>query len=99
MRNYELTVLLRPDFSSDELQKAQDKISKTLTDAGAKVEKTESWGRKMLAYAIGKYDEAVYVFFSFSMDPANAQTTEESVKRADGVIRHLFVLAEEQGNE
>lgn len=99
MRNYELTVLLRPDFSSDELQKAQDKISKTLSDLGAKVEKTESWGRKMMAYRIGKYDEAVYVFFSFSMDPAKAQAAEENVKRADGVIRHLFVLAEEQVTE
>ena len=96
MRNYELTVLLRPDFSSDELQKAQDRVSKLLGDFGAEIQKTDAWGRKMLAYKIGKYDEAVYVFYAFTMDPSKAQAAEEGVKRADGVIRHLFVLAEEQ---
>lgn len=99
MRNYELTVLLRPDYTSDEQQKTQEKLAKLIADLGGKVEKTDNWGRKMTAYKIGKYDEAVYVFYSVSMDPAKAQAIEQAVKLTDGVIRYLFLLADDKAGK
>ena len=96
VKNYELMVLFSPELTSDALQKLQDKISQIITSAGGKVSKLDAWGRRPIAYKIKKYTDAVYVVYYFSLDTAKAQEAERDVQLTDGVIRHVFIIAEEQ---
>lgn len=94
-RAYELTVMFAPTLTSEELKKAQDAVSGHITSLGGKISKTDNWGRKMMAYKIGKFEDAVYVLFSMTLDSLKAQDLEQSVKHTPGVIRHLCVTADQ----
>lgn len=93
-KTYELVVLLNPTLTSDLLKKTQEDIQKFITSKKGSVKKTEEWGRKVLAYAIGKHTEAVYVLYQVEMDPADAQALDRMVQLNDTVIRHLLVVNE-----
>ena len=96
VKSYELTVLFSPNSTSDVLQKLQDSVTKTITSHGGKITKTDIWGRKLMAYRIKKFDEAFFVLYMLSVEADKAQELERAVKLTDGVIRHLFVVAEEE---
>lgn len=82
-----------PDLTSEELKKAQDAVSGHITSFEGKISKVDTWGRKMLAYKIAKYEDAVYVLYHITLDASKAQELEQLVKHTSGVIRHLCVLS------
>ena len=60
MKEYELTVLIRPDREV-ELDKSLDVVKKLVSDNGGKLLSEDNWGKKRLAYKIKGEDFAVYV--------------------------------------
>ena len=51
---YELAVLLSPDLSEFDVQKVIDKVKASINPKGGVVQKEYTWGKKRLAYPIGK---------------------------------------------
>ncbi|HIH47432.1 TPA: 30S ribosomal protein S6 [Candidatus Woesearchaeota archaeon] len=94
LRNYELTVLYRPDLTSEELKKSQDAVASTVKSLGGDIKKIDEWGRRPMAYKIKKQQEAVYLLYHLSLDPEKSQVLEQNVIRTSGVLRHLFVIAD-----
>ena len=62
MKKYELLYILRPDLEEDARKKVVESLSDLLTKNGAKVNKTEEWGLKQLAYEIKKINQNVLRF-------------------------------------
>jgi small subunit ribosomal protein S6 len=89
MAQYEVAVLYDPHLEID-LSKAEDKVKKIFTDAGGKVEKTDNWGKKKLAYKIAKHDHAVYVFYTLEMPGEGVIKVETALNITDEVIRYLI---------
>ena len=52
MHRYEVLFILRPDAPDDEIDKAIAQMEGYATAAGGKLEKTEKWGRRKLAYRV-----------------------------------------------
>jgi small subunit ribosomal protein S6 len=92
-RAYEFTVLFSPQLTSDEQKQAQEAVVAHVTTVGGTVTKTDVWGRKSTAYAVGKFKEAFYVLFTLELPTEKAQALEQLVRHTPGVIRHLSVLA------
>ena len=61
MRTYEIVFITAPNTTEDDLTKLNSQLDKVVTDLGGTITKTDNWGRKKLAYKIGKYEEGVYV--------------------------------------
>ena len=61
MRTYEIVYIVVPSTTDDDLAKLNSQLEKVVADLGGKIVKTDLWGRKKLAYKIGKYEEGVYV--------------------------------------
>jgi small subunit ribosomal protein S6 len=82
-------VLYHPDLEID-LEKAESRVTKIITDNGGKISKTDNWGKRKLAYPIAKQDFAVYVFYTADM-PAEAVTkVEQTFNITDEIIRFLI---------
>jgi len=96
MRLYDIVVLLTPDLSEDEAAKVTADYRKILTDGGAEVVKDDAWGRRKLAYAIGRKRDAYYHHFQVRAEPAIVTETERRLKLSDQVLRHLAVRADEE---
>lgn len=90
MNQYEIAVLYHPDLEVD-LSKAEDRVTKILTDNGGKVTGTDNWGKRKLAYNISGNEHAVYVFYAVELPPANVAKVEATLNITDEVIRFLIV--------
>src|SRR5580704_19705436 len=61
-RLYDLIFIARPATPEDEIKKVLSGIEHTCTEKGAKIEKTEHWGTRKLAYRVAKHREGIYVY-------------------------------------
>lgn len=96
MRLYDIVVLLTPDLSDEEAAKVTAEHRKVLTDGGAELVRDESWGRRKLAYPIGRKRDAHYHHFQVRAEPPVISETERRLKLSDQVLRHLAVRADEE---
>jgi small subunit ribosomal protein S6 len=90
MNQYEIAVVYHPDLEVD-MSKAEEKVSKIITDEGGKITKTDSWGKRKLAYPIKKQEHGIYVFYTVEIDPSKLQKVESTLNITDELIRYLIV--------
>src|SRR6516164_5267875 len=60
-RQYELVYILPPETTEQQAAELHEQIEAIVTRMHGAIEKSENWGRKKLAYDIGRYKEGVYV--------------------------------------
>ena len=89
MHTYEIAILFHPDLEID-LSKPQSKVEKIFTDNGAKITKTDNWGKKKLAYKIVNQDQAVYIFYTLDIPAESIRKIEATLNITDEVIRYLI---------
>jgi small subunit ribosomal protein S6 len=56
----------------------------------------EHWGRRALAYKIGRHDNGYYVISHFTTAPKQLPEFERALKLDDGVVRYLVSLFEHE---
>ena len=54
------------------------------------------WGRRQLAYPIGRRENGYYVIAKFAAEPASLPEYERALKLDDGVVRFLVTLYEHE---
>ena len=94
MRDYELMVVLDPNLDEAAIEALNTRIQGMVTQRGGTVESVESWGRKRLAYPIGRYRDGVYVLSRLQLPPNAAVEIERALKFTESVIRHLLLRAD-----
>jgi small subunit ribosomal protein S6 len=90
MVQYEVAVLYHPDLEVD-LTKAEERVTKIITDNVGKVVSTDNWGKRRLAYKIKGEEHAVYVFYTVELEPTSVRKIESALNITDEVIRYLIV--------
>lgn len=90
MHQYEIAVLYHPDLEVD-LTKAEEKVTKLITGNGGKIQNTDNWGKRKLAYPIKKQEHAVYVFYTVELPAESVKKIENTLNITDEVIRYLIV--------
>lgn len=91
MRDYELTVIFRPEIAEEEIPAEIDKVSQMISQKGGVVGEVNRWGRKRLAYPIKHCREGNYVLTPFKMDPTTALELDKNLRGSDRILRHLMV--------
>jgi len=94
MFDYELTLILDPDLSSEDQKKLIEKIKKIIEDTKGKVEKTNDWGKKELAYPIKKKKMGDYFLWEIKADPEQIDKVDKKLKIEEGVMRYLIIRKE-----
>lgn len=93
MRNYELLVVAQPDLDETSLAEINTKIEGWINEAGGKVEKTDIWGKRHLAYEIRKQRDGIYVLYQVSMPPTYTVELERNLRFLETVMRHMITVA------
>ena len=77
-RLYELIYLVKRDATSEELAALADRVKAVVADFGGAVMKTESWGKRRLAYEIQKGSERhLKAFYEYNVLQGPAGMTAE----------------------
>jgi small subunit ribosomal protein S6 len=95
-RLYDLIFITRPATPEDEVKKVISGIEATCAEKGAKIEKTEHWGTRKLAYRVAKHREGIYVYQQIrSNHPDLITELERRLRVQDVVIKYLTVRLDE----
>ena len=95
-RKYELIYILKPESTEAEQAEFQSQIEAIIARVGGgTLEKTDVWGRRKLAYDIGKHKEGLYVLDVIKGDGALVHELDRRLKNTEGLLRHLIVRVDE----
>lgn len=95
MRNYELMFVADPRLSDEEFVTMSDEYKNMILSGGAQIVGEESWGRRKLAYPVGKMNEGRYMLFFVEAEGKNPlPEVEHRMRQNDKILRYLTVRTE-----
>jgi small subunit ribosomal protein S6 len=95
-RQYELVYILSPDATEQEIADLHTQVESIIARYQGELVKTENWGRRKLAFRIGKHREGTYVLEVFKGTGELTKELDRRLKVIDSVIRHLCVRVDEE---
>ena len=90
-RQYELVYILPPDSTEQQVAEVHEQIGAVVARLNGHIEKTDSWGRRRLAYEIAHQKEGVYVLDVINGSGELMKELDRRLKVMDQVIRHMVV--------
>ncbi len=94
LRDYELTVIIKPDMDVEKLEARINAIGQFITDKDGAVSEIQKWGKRKLGYPIKHSLEGFYVLVKCKMKPASGKELEGNLRISDDVLRHLLIVVE-----
>jgi len=95
-RLYDLIFIARPATPEEEIKKILSVIEHAVAEKGGKIEKTEHWGTRKLAYRVAKHREGMYVYQQIRTTHGELITElERRLRVQDNVIKYLTVRLDE----
>lgn len=88
--NYETIMIINSNLEEATIRATIEKFE-SLINANGKVESTEEWGKKKLAYPIKKQAEGYYVLVNFTSNPEFIDELDRVYNITDEVIKHIVV--------
>ena len=98
MRHYEVVFLVHPD-QSEQVPAMVDKYRSLIQGSGGQVHRFEDWGRRHLAYDIGKVHKAHYVLMNVECDQPTIDEIASMFKFSDAVLRNLIIRKDQAVTE
>ncbi len=95
-RLYDLVFIIRPATPEEEIKKVLTTIENTCAEKGGKIEKTENWGTRKLAYKVMKHREGIYVYQQIRTNHGElVHELERRLGVQDAVIKYQTVRLDE----
>ncbi len=91
---YETIFITRQEVSLQDVEKITAGFSKTLTDNGGAIVKTEQWGLRDLAYMIKKSSKAYYTLLAIDSSYNAVKEMERKMSLSEDVLRHVTIRVE-----
>ncbi len=90
-RQYELVYILPPDTTEQQTAELHEQVEAVVTRMSGRIDATENWGRRRLAYEIGHLKEGVYVMEVLTGSGDLMKELDRRLRVMDQVVRHLIV--------
>ena len=90
MNRYEMLYVLKNEVSDEAKDAVIAKFEKLVVENGGKVESTEKWGSKKLAYAINYKNDGFFVLMTFEAPTTLIAEIERVAGIQDEVIRRMI---------
>lgn len=98
MKNYEITFIVDPVLSGDEIKQTAKTYQDLLTEGGCSIVHKEEMGLRQLAYPIQKRHSGIYFSLEFNAPNGSIIDSFELALRRDGrIIRFLTVALDKFG--
>ncbi len=95
-RQYELMYIVSPEASEQEVSDLHAQVEGIVARFEGKVDKSENWGRRKLAYDIKRQREGIYVLETLTGPGDMVKELGRRLKVIDQVMRHLVVRVDEE---
>src|SRR5579863_8909093 len=96
-RVYDLIFICRPATPEEEINKIVATLEHSTAELGGKIEKTERWGTRRLAYRVAKHREGFFVYMVVKSTQGDLiKELERRLKVSDPVIKYQTIRLDEE---
>ncbi len=95
-KEYETIYIMRPEVDSETADRIQHRVAEAIEREHGRLVKVESWGRRKLAYPLGKIRRGVYVYVKYVGGGGLVAEVERNLKLQEQVIKQMTVLTNEE---
>ena len=92
MRFYELTYLVTPDLSEEDLKTFSQKINDFIEQEKGVLGEETGPVRQKLGYPVKKKAEVFLVILNFSLSPENLENLEKKLKDENQILRYIILI-------
>jgi small subunit ribosomal protein S6 len=96
MLQYESIFITEPTLPEEEIDGLVKGYEQLAAASKGKVLKVEKWGKRRLAYPIGRHEEGVYVLIVLECPAELVKELERRYRMNDRILRHLTVRVESE---
>jgi len=97
-RNYQLTCLVSPDLTQEELENLLKKIESLISEE-AEIKKTENPRKINLSYPVEKKTAAFLVSLEIEADSSNVKRLKEEIDKEKNILRYLLIKVKKEKTE
>ena len=90
-REYETIYILRTTVNPDEADRIATRVREIIASKHGKLLRVDNWGRRKLAYNIGKHSRGVFVYLRYVGLNDLVAELERNLRLLDDVVRHQTV--------
>ena len=94
VRQYEAVYIFDTALEDTAIAEKLEKVQGLLSLA--EPAEIEHWGRRALAYKIGRHENGYYIISRFTIEPKVLPEFERALKLDEGVVRYLVTLHEHE---
>jgi small subunit ribosomal protein S6 len=95
-RQYELVYILPPESTEEQVAEVHAQVEAVVSRLEGKIERTDNWGRRRLAYEIAHFKEGVYVLQVINGGGGLMKEIARRLRVLDQVLRHMVVRVDEE---
>ena len=95
-RQYELVYIIPPDSTDPQTAEIHEQVESVVQRLHGRIERTDNWGRRKLAYEIGPHKEGIYVLEVINGSGELMKEIDRRLKVLDQVVRHLIVRVDQE---
>ncbi len=95
VKPYELMLIMSSDLREPEVKKKLKEITDMIEKAGGKITHEDFWGKRNLAYRIGKHSEGYYMVYNTEMLNQSLSELKEHLRIEKDVIRSMILTLPE----
>jgi small subunit ribosomal protein S6 len=92
VRQYETGFVLSPTLSEEETVQFVQQMAEIVAQKKGRMVKQDIWGKRRMAFPIKRFQEGVYVFFTYEGAGDVSAELERRFKQTETVIRFMTVL-------
>ncbi len=94
-RQYELVYVVSPEVTDEGVTELHERIAEIVGQLGGKIDKTDNWGRRRLAYEINRHREGSYVIELITGPGTLVTELERRLRVMEQLLRYLVVRVDE----
>ena len=91
MAFYESVVITRPELTETQVENLTNELVAIITSESGKVESTENWGLRNLAYKVKKNKKGHYFLLNIVCNPSAVFEYERQMRINEDIIRFLTI--------
>ncbi|MBI3323875.1 MAG: 30S ribosomal protein S6 [Candidatus Omnitrophica bacterium] len=90
-RNYEALVILRSQGTDEEVAQQVGRVEEAVKRLGGTIDSSKSFGRRRLAYRIGRQTEGYYHLVEFQVAPEQLAELKRQFRLNEALLRFLVL--------
>lgn len=98
-REYETVFILDPGLEEPKVNEEVERAAALIRDHGGTVDEIERWGRRRLAYEIGRKRDGVYTLLRYHAEGPAVKELERRLRLNESVLRALTVVVDPRYKE